>query len=124
MELTYILVISGLLLGSILVLTGLFSFIWRYLLDARKNKRIAVLEDSVFSLEQTLRSQKGVAVRTANKEQAEMRQTEAFMAVKTAMDGGADWKETLKGVGMQFPDVAIKLGMEGLKKASKAGLLK
>jgi len=54
--------------GLNLVVTGLFTWFWRWLLDVRRDGRLSRLEDAVYSLEQTLRSQKAVAARQENKE--------------------------------------------------------
>jgi len=100
-----------LLAGFCAVVSGAFSFFWRWLMDARRDGRLSALEDDVDRLDMTLRSAKGVQARQDKAERMEMMMAEAIQMQKD----GKQPKEILAALVPKYPDVAVSLGKKLFK---------
>lgn len=105
----YILLLAN--IGVSLVIGGIGTFFWRWLLDRRRDIRIDELEDKVYSLDKKYASAKGVEAR---EEQAE-RMAEAMAEAAALAKEGVAPADIAKRLIPKYPDIALKLGKKYLK---------
>lgn len=87
------------------VVTAVFTVLWRYIMDFRRDRRISDLENACYVLEQKFASSKGVSAR--NEKQA--RQTQAMTEAMAMIQSGKAPADVLKELAPKYPDVAQDL---------------
>jgi len=99
------------------IFSGLFTVLYRYFFELRRDARLTDLEQEIDSILETIESirMKGYSSKgvEARREKEERWQSLAVEAI-TAFKAGKPPEEILKEVGPKYPDLALELAKKGL----------